>query len=114
VTIPTGKAFKGFENEQPHALITINVNDTEENIETLEEFLQNVFLLFELHHSYYDKIIETIKQTYVQRAQIEDIIHRLTIINMNREQTIEHEYVFLGNNSFKREKINYVMVISSI
>jgi hypothetical protein len=114
VTIPKGKTFKDFENEQPQALITININDSDENIETLEEFLQNVIMLFELHHSFFDKIIETIKQTYVQRAQIEDIIHRLTIVNMTREQKIEHEYVLLGNNSFKREKINYVMVISSI
>lgn len=114
VTIPKGKTFKCFKNEQPHALITININDSIENIETLEEFLQNVIMLFELHHSYYDKIIENIKLTYIERANVEDIIHRLTIVNMTREQKIEHEYVLLGNNSFKREKFNYVMVISSI
>ena len=114
VTIPKGKPFKGFENEQPNALITINVNDTEENIETLDEFLQNVIMLFELHHSFFDKIIENIKLTYLERANVEDIIHRLTIVNMTRETKIEHEYVLIGNNSFKREKINYVMVISSI
>jgi hypothetical protein len=114
VTIPKGKPFKGFENEQPHALITINVNNTEENIETLENFLQNVIMLFELHHSFFDKIIETIKQTYLEKVNVEDIIHRLTVVNKTREQKIEHEYVLLGNNMFKREKINYIMVISSI
>lgn len=114
VTIPKGKTFKDFENKQPDALITLNINDSSENIETLEEFLQNVIMLFELHYSYYDKIIENIKLTYIERANVEDIIHRLTVVNKTREQKLEHEYVLLGNNMFKREKFNYVMVISSM